>query len=196
MKVNEIFYSLQGEGARAGEPSIFIRLAGCDMACGFCDTEFNSGKEMTIDEILAAIAPWGNGKDGCQWVVWTGGEPCLQLTDDIAAEFYAMGYAQAIETNGNHPVPDCIDWICVSPKVAEHVLAKNFPDGVNELRYVRHAGQLAIPEPSIKATYKYLSPRFDGEVINQANLNHCINLCLKNPTWRLSVQAHKLIRML
>ena len=92
--VNEIFYSLQGEGARAGRPSIFIRLSKCNLRCSFCDTEFDSGEEMTLQEMLNEIK-----KYGCKWIVWTGGEPTLQLTDEMVAFFKHNGFLQAIETN-------------------------------------------------------------------------------------------------
>lgn len=193
MKVSEIFYSLQGEGFRAGHPSIFIRLAGCDLACTFCDTEFESGKEFTNAELLTKI---NAASPGCKWIVWTGGEPALQLTTEIVDFFKAAGYQQAVETNGNNPVPQNLDWIACSPKVAEHVVAKYHPNGVHELRYVRHSGQPAVPEPRVKCDHKYLSPRFDGERPNPANLQHCIQLCLDNPDWKLSVQSHKLTRIL
>lgn len=193
MKINEIFYSIQGEGARQGEPSIFIRLSGCDLACGFCDTEFESGKEMTPKEVLDYITfRWSR----CQWIVWTGGEPTLQLTQEIVDFFKAHGRKQAVETNGNHPVPSGLDWVVCSPKVAEHVLEKNFPDGVDELRYVRHVGQLDVPQPKIKAKVYYLSPRFNGDAADVESIRHCMKLCLENPKWRLSIQAHKLLRVL
>jgi organic radical activating enzyme len=191
LKVSEIFYSLQGEGRRAGEASIFVRLAGCDLACSFCDTEFESGAVMTLDQIYFQCVDVS-----CKWIVWTGGEPTLQLTRDVLAYFKARGYKQAIETNGNRPVPHGLDWVACSPKVAEHVLAKNIPEGVDELRYVRHAGQPGVPEPKIPAKHHYLSPRFDGDTINQANLQHCIKLCLANPKWNLSLQSHKLLKVL
>lgn len=191
MKVNEIFYSLQGEGARAGEPSVFIRLAGCDLACGFCDTEFESGKEMSAPDLLEYIQKWP-----CRWIVWTGGEPTLQLRQETVNFFKQHGYKQAIETNGNHLVPQGLDWVVCSPKVAEHVLEKNFPNGVDELRYVRHAGQLAVPEPKIPSKTYFLSPRFDGDKPNPESIKHCIKLCLENPRWRLSCQSHKLLVIL
>jgi len=191
MKVAEIFYSLQGEGGRAGHPSIFIRLSGCDLSCGFCDTEFESGKELSVPEILDYISKWP-----CKWIVWTGGEPCLQLTKGIVFTFKEAGYQQAIETNGNHPAPEGLDWVSVSPKVAEHVLAKNFPKGVSELRYVRHKGQMAVPEPKIEAGLYFLSPMFNGNLPDKENLAHCIQLCLDNPKWKLSVQTHKLTKIL
>jgi 7-carboxy-7-deazaguanine synthase len=203
LKVNEVFYSLQGEGARAGHPSVFVRLTGCDLACGFCDTEFTSGKELTCDELLAEIKQAcrrATGKDDFAnwplWIVWTGGEPTLQLTAEHVAEFARLGFKQAIETNGNHPAPPGLDHVCVSPKVAEHVVAKNFPDGVDELRYVRHSGQPGVPVPTVKAKHYFLSPRFDGDRPNPENLRHCIQLCLENPQWHLSCQTHKLHRIL
>jgi len=191
MIVNEIFYSIQGEGYRAGEASIFIRLTDCDQTCGFCDTEFESGIELSAKELLAKIKEYP-----CKWIVWTGGEPTLQLDLWIVDFFKNAGYSQAIETNGNNKCPEGIDWVCVSPKVAEHVVEKNFPDGVDELRYVRHANQLAVPKPKVKSKHLYLSPRFDGNEMNQKNLKKCVNLVLENPEWKLSLQNHKLMNVL
>lgn len=195
LRVNEFFYSLQGEGARAGEPSLFIRLAGCDMTCGFCDTEFASGEELTPPELNAAIHEAGFAH--AKWIVWTGGEPMLQLNLAIVAYFAAAGFKQAIESNGNHPIPTNLDWIVVSPKVAEHVLLKNFENGrIDELRYVRHKHQLAVPAPSVKASTYFLSPLFKGNQPDRENIEHCMKLCLANPPWRLSIQLHKLLNIL
>ncbi len=195
MKISEIFYSLQGEGYRAGHPSIFIRLAACNLACDFCDTEFNSGKPMTDAELLETIKNFP-----ARWIVWTGGEPLLQLKQSTVQFFRAAGYAQALETNGSKPIADInIDHIACSPKVADHVVAANFPTGVHELRYVRHIGQPGVPEPDLsklKADHYYLSPMFDGDQVNEANLKHCIALCLEHPKWNLSLQSHKLTKVL
>ena len=206
LTIAECFFSLQGEGARAGESSIFVRLSGCDLACGFCDTEFESGKEMTVSklhsEMVAAVkraVPGGYETALAHkplWVVWTGGEPCLQLTEEHVAYFKNEGFKQAMETNGNHRPPPGLDWVCCSPKVAEHVVAKSFPDGVDELRYVRHAGQPATPKPAVKAKRYFLSPMFKGDRPDPENLTHCIKLCLENPQWSLSVQTHKLFMIL
>lgn len=198
LKVSEIFYSLQGEGARIGTPTIFIRLTGCKAknACfsmGIkCDTEFESGKEMTLEEICNWIE---NNAKQCREITWTGGEPTDQLTNEIVSYFKEKGYYQAIETSGLNPVPAGIDFICVSPKVAEHVIKKNFPLGVDELRYVRHKGQ-AIPVPSITAIHYWISPHSDGFNINSENLKHCIQLCIENGKWKLSLQNHKLWNIL
>jgi 7-carboxy-7-deazaguanine synthase len=196
LKVSEIFYSLQGEGARSGTPTIFIRLSGCKaknacFAMGIkCDTEFESGEFMDIEEILQ----WCN-ITGCKEITWTGGEPLDQLTEEIIQYFKENGYYQAIETSGLHSCPNGIDFICVSPKVAEHVIAKNFPNGVSELRYVRHKGQ-SIPAPSISASHYWISPHSDGWEINSENLKHCIQLCKDFPKWKLSIQQHKLWNIL
>ncbi|MAF44268.1 MAG: radical SAM protein [Parcubacteria group bacterium] len=191
LKVNEYFYSLQGEGYRAGHASIFIRLSDCDQTCGFCDTEFESGQELSNEELLVKIQEYP-----CQWIVWTGGEPTLQLTQSHVDYFKGKGYSQAIETNGNNRAPNGLDWVCVSPKVADHVVEKNFPDGVDELRYVRHANQLGVPEPKVESKHLYLSPRFDGNDMNKKNLQKCTELILENPKWKLSLQSHKLLNVL
>lgn len=193
LNVSEIFYSLQGEGARAGTPTIFIRLQGCKtkhacFASGInCDTEFESGKEYTPGSIHNWIETNANG---CKEITWTGGEPLDQLNEAIVQYFKQLGYYQALETSGLRPIFNGFDFICLSPKVAEHVCEKNFPDGVNELRYVRHAGQ-SIPMPSVKAIHHWISPHSDGFNINTKNLQHCIQLCKQNPKWKLSVQQHK-----
>lgn len=198
LRVSEIFYSLQGEGARIGTPTIFIRLQGCKaknacFAAGIkCDTEFESGKEMSVQDIIFWIV--SNAK-GCNEITWTGGEPLDQLTEEIISYFKKNNYYQAIETSGLHPAPNGLDFICVSPKVAEHVIKKNFPKGVSELRYVRHKGQ-SIPEPSITADHYWVSPHSDGFTINSENMKHCINLCIENPKWKLSLQNHKLWNIL
>jgi len=196
LKVSEIFYSLQGEGARAGTATIFIRLAGCKaknacFAAGIkCDTEFESFNEMPLDELLQ----WCN-ITGCKEITWTGGEPLDQLDQEIIKYFKKAGYFQALETSGLHPAPNGFDFICVSPKVAEHVVKKNFPNGVTELRYVRHKGQ-SVPNPSITAQHYWISPHSDGWSINSDNLQHCINLCKDFPKWKLSVQTHKIWNIL
>lgn len=198
LRVSELFYSLQGEGKRAGDPSVFIRLQGCSAkhACAtsgvVCDTEFESGRVMT----LSAIKAWMQAHaPGCEWIVWTGGEPTDHLTDAIVAWFSAFGYQQAIETSGVRPVPQGLAWVTLSPKVAEHILVKHFPQGVSEIKYVRHVGQ-DIPKPSVQAAHRLLSPHSDGFTINGENLAHCIALCKAHPEWSLSVQQHKLWRVL
>ncbi len=232
LKISEVFYSLQGEGARAGEASIFIRLQGCSAkhACYasgvVCDTEFESGEELEMSQIIgqAVLSSRASGTPDvsrCNWLVFTGGEPLDQLMPEHLEHFQHKGYKIAIETSGikllTKEMADLIDHISLSPKVAEHVLEKHFGHiqrpkevrskqgevsfeydaaNVDELRYVRHAGQPGVPEPSLIAKHYYLSPHSDGAEINQVNLQHCIKLCLENPQWRLSVQSHKIWKLL
>ena len=228
MKVSEVFYAPQGEGLRQGEASVFVRLSGCSAkhACyesGVrCDTEFESGEEMTETGLevrmdAAILHAMGerfpdNPVPGT-WIVWTGGEPLDQLTVDIVDYFRSRGYRNALETSGvrllDSELADCFDHITVSPKVAEHVLQKHFGHlslirkdaslsefNVDELRYVRHAGQPGPPEPVLRARSYYLSPHSDGLTVNQTNVNHVVGLVLRYPRWRLSVQMHKLTRTL
>jgi len=200
LKVSEIFYSLQGEGFRTGEASLFVRLQGCSAknACYksgvICDTEFESGKEMSIDEIINIAL-----KNKTKWITWTGGEPTDQLTDEHCSVLHKAGIKQSIEGSGIKQPPHNIDWIVLSPKIAEHVILKKWKLRNNyhcdELRWVRHSGQ-SIPQTKIKARHYYLSPHSDGLIINRKNLDHCIELCLKNPQWKLSLQNHKIWRVL
>ncbi len=193
LPVSEIFYSLQGEGARTGTANIFVRIQGCKAkgacyALGIkCDTEFESGTDHTLEELhtrFKEMAP------ECTNIIWTGGEPADRIVDEVAEFFHELGYYQCIETSGLFAVSSKIDYVVVSPKVAEHVVKKNFTH-INELRYVRHKGQ-AIPVPSITANTYYVSPHSDGWDINTENVAHCIQLVKENPMWRLSVQDHKL----
>jgi organic radical activating enzyme len=195
-KINELFYSLQGEGSRAGTANVFVRFSGCDLACGFCDTEFESGKEMTAQEIVSEalrLMPH-RGPAHCS-VILTGGEPALQYDEELSRAFRSMDIFVAVETNGNSPLKAPADWVSCSPKVADHVVARNFPKGVDEIRYVRHSGQ-SIPEAKgIPVRYRFVSPQFDGDRLDRASLAHCMALVLENPMWGLSVQQHKLWRV-
>lgn len=187
LNVNEIFYSLQGEGARAGSPSIFIRLQDCNLSCKFCDTEFENGREMSLLNIYNKIKLYP-----CKWIIWTGGEPALQLTKEIINYFKRKKYFQAIETNGTLPIPNNLDWITLSPKVSEPKINMCFFKGVTELKLIIHKGQSKIPKPNIKAKYYFLQPQSKNDKINIENLKHCIKLCKENPLWRLSLQLHKI----
>ena len=113
MRVNEIFYSLQGEGYYSGTPAVFVRLSGCNLRCPFCDTRHESGREMSEKEIVEAV-----GQYPARHVVVTGGEPALQLTESLVDALHAVGRYVAVETNGTHPLPDNVDWVTLSPKSA------------------------------------------------------------------------------
>lgn len=207
--INEIFYSLTGEGVRAGVPSVFIRFSFCNMRCGIapsdkspggwsCDTEFSSGRDMTLEEIEREMHRVSGTKGVTTWIVLTGGEPALQLDKEFIDHFHALGYKLAIETNGTialptyDTAPKCgcmLDWVCVSPKTAEHTIRQLY---AHEVKYVRTYGQ-GIPQPVVIAEHYLISPAFDGDSTSKETLDWCVRLCLDNPKWRLSLQLHKLI---
>lgn len=194
--VNEIFYSLQGEGKLAGTPMVFVRFGECNLRCsltnaGFnCDTEFASSTPRTVDEICAELVSL-NPRKG--WVLLTGGEPGLQVTTDLIAALHGAGWRIAIETNGTVALPPGIDWICVSPKSAEHTLRQRTAD---EVKYVRSVG-MALPEPTIEARHYLISPAFEADgSIRRETLAWCIDLVKSAPErWALSLQYHKIVGM-
>ncbi len=188
LKVNEIFYSLQGEGGRTGEASIFIRLSKCNLACSYCDTNFHPFSEMCLDEIADKISDYP-----CNWIIWTGGEPTLQLTDEVVRFFKEKGYNQAIETNGTRTLPNGLDYITCSPKIQYETIKSRIPE-VDELRFPIGAG-IALPEISVlpKAKFYFVSPIFNDAEIIPENMQYCVELVKNNPQWRLSLQTHKLI---
>ncbi len=176
LKVNEIFYSLQGEGANSGQPMIFIRLAGCNRSCTFCDTNHSDYEEFTLEQLLEKISIFP-----ASWINWTGGEPALQLSFYHIDYFSSHGFRQSIETNGSLPVPAGLDYITISPK------GKVFLSKANEVRFIIRSGD-TIPQTAINANHYYLSPENPDH--HKRNLNHAINLCLENPKWKLSTQNH------
>lgn len=190
--VSEVFYSPQGEGARAGSANVFVRFQGCDLACGFCDTDFASGERLTAPQLAERVARL---MPAPRAVILTGGEPTLQYDQELHDALRGVGVETiAIETNGGTKPKAPVDWVSCSPKVAEHVVARNFPDGVSELRYVRHAGQ-PLPQPSVAAQHYYLSPQFNGDRLDRESLEWCVRLVKEVPRWKLSVQFHKLWRV-
>ena len=110
-KINEIFYSLQGEGFHTGTPAVFVRFSGCNLKCSFCDTQHEEGVWMSDEEILAEV-----GKYPAMTVILTGGEPSLWIDREFVDCLHRMGKYVCIETNGTHPLPDNIDWVTCSPK--------------------------------------------------------------------------------
>lgn len=190
LTVNEIFYSLQGEGGRSGEASIFIRLTICNLNCSFCDTDFAKGDEMIVEDILEEIK-----KYPCKWIIWTGGEPTIQLRDEHLAFFRQHGYKQAIETNGTRRVPSLIDYITCSPKQDYESIKSRIPK-VNEIRMPIKKGD-PVPDISIfpKADRYFLSPIFDADKMNTENVSYCVELIKQHPEWQLSLQIHKLIHI-
>lgn len=192
--VNECFLSLQGEGMRAGEASVFVRFAGCNQTCLAethefdCDTEFVSSIKMSLAELVGVVQELAGA---CRWVVLTGGEPGLQVDHELIDTFHAQGFKLAVETNGSIALPEGLDWITVSPKVAEHAVRQLT---ATEVKYVRGHGQ-GIPKPACDAKHKLLSPAARGLEIDQKALEWCAKLCVEHPEWRLSVQMHKWWRL-
>ena len=189
-RINEIFYSLQGEGVRAGCPSLFLRFSRCNLVCtvdshGFdCDTEFDSGRDMALEEIVEELRRLSGN---CEWVVLTGGEPALQVDQGLIEELRAAGFKLAIETNGSRELPAGLDWITVSPKVPEKEIRQRT---ANEVKYVRGVGQ-GIPVTVVQAQHYLISPAFVGDRLERETLGWCLALVQEHPEWRISVQQHK-----
>jgi organic radical activating enzyme len=139
---------------------------------------------MTLNEIIAEFREAG---PSCEWIILTGGEPALQVDRELIDTLHAAGYKLAIETNGSIELPAGIDWITVSPKVAEHAIRQRV---AHEVKYVRAYGQ-AIPRTVVQAEHKLISPAFDGNELDRRTLEWCIRLVKENPDWRLSMQMHK-----
>lgn len=186
--VNEIFRSLQGEGARAGTVATFVRFAKCNLACnvaehGFdCDTDFDHGDWYELDALLAAVRAVGPSR----WIILTGGEPALQLDGTLVGTLHDAGYRLAIETNGTRPLPPGIDWVCVSPKPGTRVMIS----AADEVKFVLRAGQRPH-DVSLRSSHRLVSPAFKGDEFDPEALAWCIQWVLDHPTWRLSVQQHK-----
>ena len=189
LKVKEIFYSLQGEGGRQGAASIFIRLSNCNLKCDFCDTDFSGGSDMSLEQILSSIRQFP-----CQWIVWTGGEPALQLTDECLLFFKQAGFFQAIESNGHNRLSELLDYTVVSPKGETDYAGKINPQ-VNEVRLpVKENDCIPTLESLPEAKHYFLSPVFtESKAETKANINYCVKTIKQFPEWRLSLQIHKLI---
>ncbi|MCL1933364.1 MAG: 7-carboxy-7-deazaguanine synthase QueE [Candidatus Azobacteroides sp.] len=189
LKVKEIFYSLQGEGGRQGAASVFIRLSGCNLKCDFCDTDFSGGEDRSLEQILLLINTFP-----CRWIVWTGGEPTLQLTDECLLFFKQSGFCQAIESNGYNRLSELLDYTVVSPKGRTDYARKINPQ-VNEIRLpVRKDDYIPSLQSLPKAEYYFLSPIFtENQAETKANIDYCVEKVKQCPEWRLSLQIHKQI---
>lgn len=196
-KINEIFYSLQGEGAHTGCPSVFVRFSGCNKRCSFCDTQHESGTLMSDEEIFNEVSRYPG-----RWVILTGGEPSLWIDSDFVKRLkLATGKKIAIETNGSLPVPEEIDWVTVSPKCGM-VGAGDYPikaERADELKVVDVGQDLDqyFGYPCVGAeTRFYLQPCFvadAGECAN--NTSRTISRILADPRWTLSLQTHRLLNI-
>ena len=199
LKVVEIFHSVQGEGANTGKSAVFVRLSHCNKNCWFCDTDWSVGTEMTVKQILTEVKLLSKPETyPHNLLIWTGGEPTLQLTNEVLEHF--SGYYNCIETNGSNPVPSRIQYISCSPKVSAEVLRKNFTR-VNEFRYPIGVGE-KLPDISElpQADHYFISPLFVGESkkrfeISAENVEYCIEYVKQHPQWRLSLQTHKFLNI-
>ncbi len=198
-KINEIFYSLQGEGHHTGYPSVFIRFSGCNLNCPFCDTRHQEGMLMSDDDILRAVQLYS-----ADWIVLTGGEPALWIDDAFVRLLKrATGKKIAIETNGTLPVPPSIDWVTVSPKAGicggEDEKAELKVDRADEIKVV-DLGQPLDPYFSLPCihdkTLMYLQPCYVAdERLFRANRLSTVRRVLADPRWTLSVQLHRYLQI-
>jgi 7-carboxy-7-deazaguanine synthase (Cx14CxxC type) len=206
--VKEIFYTLQGEGAHAGRPAVFCRFSGCNLwtgresdrataVCRFCDTDFvgtdgeGGGKFADSDELAQQInGLWPSSHVASKYVVFTGGEPLLQLDGALIDSMHASGFEVAIETNGTLPVPAGVDWICVSPKMGA-VLAVHKG---SELKVVIPQSEQDLRAyEGLAFDHFYVQP-MDSPALEQ-NTRLAIDVCKRNPKWKLSLQTHKLLQI-
>jgi len=206
-RVNNIFYSLQGEGRNTGRAAVFIRFAGCNLRCSFCDTEFESYREMSNEDILTEILKYENRDADCKpLIVLTGGEPTLQVDEAFVDFLHQHGYEVAMESNGTRPAPGNLDWLTVSPKVNEKLEMRNekwemknekchqpdeikivFGENTDPAAIISHSSFL-IPH------LLYLQPCDTGDPDrNKAITQACVEYIKAHPQWRLSLQTHKLI---
>lgn len=194
MRVNEIFYSIQGEGAMAGTPAIFVRFSGCNLKCPFCDTNHEPYKEMTEEDILYWVAQYP-----ADWVIFTGGEPTLQLTDELVKRIHEeCRKSVAIETNGTRKKgTKYADWITCSPKAGylQEKAALPVLTTADELKVV-YDGIHPITEFGIAAGRYYIQPCDTGDPVkNEQIINECINFVKEHPKWKLSLQTQKILKV-
>ena len=193
-RINEIFYSLQGEGFHTGTPAVFVRFSGCNLHCAFCDTQHQTGTLMSTQAIINEVNKYPNAP----LIVLTGGEPSLFIDEAFVAELRIKTCKYiTIETNGTRPVPDNLDWVTLSPKIgfdggdAEPCVLKQ----CDELKLV-YLGQDLRQYEGIKASHRFLQPCFsENESERQANMKACVDAVLQNPGWRLSLQTHRILNI-
>ena len=193
-KINEIFYSLQGEGFHTGMPAVFVRFSGCNLRCAFCDTQHQAGEMLSLQEIVNEV----NKCPIAPLLVLTGGEPSLFIDEGFVGELkQKTGKKIAIETNGTRPLPSNLDWVTLSPKSAFEggdmepcVLTQ-----CDELKVV-FLGQDLAQYDGIEAKHRFLQPCFvEGLEQRQANIQVCVEAVKSHPNWRLSLQIHRVLNI-
>ncbi len=205
--IKEIFYTLQGEGAQAGRPAVFCRFSGCnlwsgreadraDAVCRFCDTDFvgtdgERGGKYDAPALAGIIdSLWPADHRAGKYVVFTGGEPLLQLDAPLIDAVHAAGFEIAIETNGTLAAPAGIDWICVSPKIGSVLRQRS---GSELKAVIPQDGQDLSAYEALEFDHFFVQP-MDGPELER-NTRLAIELCLRNPKWKLSLQTHKLLQI-
>lgn len=184
-RVNEIFYSLQGEGFHTGRPAVFLRFSGCNRSCPFCDTQHQSATQMSAADIIGTVSRWP-----ARFIVVTGGEPLMQLDDTLIRALHDAGFTIAVETNGSLPAPEGIDWITCSPKEEPWRLQR-----CDELK-VLFTDEAAIEraDSSFEATHHFIQPLYDAAT-GTTNAPEAIDYIKRHPRWRLSLQTHRLLNI-
>ena len=190
-RINEIFYSLQGEGANTGVPAVFVRFSGCNLRCSFCDTQHQDGTMMSDEEIIAEVMRYPQARI----VVLTGGEPSLFIDEAFISKLKtATGKTITIETNGTNALPEGIDWVTLSPKTGFDGgdLQPLLLTECDELKVV-YVGQRLEGYFGIKAREYYLQPCYcDDEELRNANIKATIEAVMRDSRWRLSLQTHRI----
>lgn len=193
MRVNEIFYSLQGEGYWTGTPAVFIRFSGCNLKCPFCDTNHQPYVEMTEEEIMNEVSRYP-----ADLVVITGGEPALQLNNKMIELLHNAEKTVAVETNGTRELPKWVDWITVSPKEPYVGKAgKVILTSADEVKIVfDDKVQHEDPTYGVRADWYFVQPCDTGDKErNKAIMQQCVEFIKKNPKWRLSLQTQKILNV-
>lgn len=203
-RIKEIYFTQQGEGSNTGRDFVFVRFSGCNLwsgkeknrksaICQFCDTDFYgtdgiNGGVYSAKQLIEKIKSLWVSRDDNIAVVLTGGEPLLQLNDELVAALKQEQIYIAVETNGTLDAPDHIDWICMSPKANTEIKLKKG----NEIKVIFPQESLDPEKFSLfDFSEFYLQPMDSNKY--QENLNATITYCQKNPKWKLSLQTHKIL---
>ena len=185
-RVNEIFFSLQGEGMHTGEAAVFVRFSGCNLRCPWCDTDFSDYRLMSADDIVhEALRLCPVSSPDRRLLVLTGGEPGLQTDDILIDRLHKAGFYICIETNGTHPLPHGLDWVTCSPKAESSLVLKE----ADEVKVVFTGNSPEHWRQEITAAHWLLQPLDNQGVKNMAET---VGYILRHPAWRLSLQTHKL----
>lgn len=202
-KVKEIFYTLQGEGFHSGRAAVFCRFSGCNLwsglekdrataKCNICDTDFVGGNRYTKEQLSEELCKsWLSQNPNMQnaFVVFTGGEPGLQLTSELVLTIKTAGFYTAVETNGTCKLPNELDWVCLSPKTTEGLAITKS----DELKVV-----FPVFKPEqykhIATEHRYISPQDEFRAdLTLKNQKLAADYCMRNSSWKLSLQSHKVV---